>query len=414
MGFWQEKGKQFVCAAALLPLVCAGMSHADEYHYNSTIIGERPAGMAGAYTAVSDDASGLFHNPSGTVYSFGSNLSVSANAFSTSSKKYDNAGLNFAYDRRSETLQPNFFGVVQHTPYGTIGFSYAVQDSLLEEQNQTFANPTAAVSQWTLNYLKEYNVYNIGPSIAWDASKDLKIGITLYYHYKKYKIVNNSFQNYVNGTINWTNSLLREEDTGFRPIFGALYSPENGKYAAGLTVTQTFLTDSGIYFQSTQKTPSATSQYTTNPYFSIQRFNGETSYPYTAKFGLALFPSNAMLIAGDVSYTSAATDIWGDRQPVINAALGLEYYLSSSYAIRAGIFTDRSNTKAVSTASDPEHIDLYGLSFSASYFVKGSAVTMGFTDSFGSGQHWINSAATSSGTMSMNNLMVFLGSSYSY
>lgn len=413
MGFWQEKVKLLACAGLLL-LASSRASLADEYHYNSTIIGERPAGMAGAYTGVSDDASGLFHNPAGTVYSFGSNLSVSANAFTTSTKKYDNAGLNYSYERRSETLQPNFFGVVQHTPYGTIGFSYAVQDSLLEEQNQTFANPTTVVTTWTLNYLKEYNVYNIGPSIAWNVSKDLKIGITLYYYYKKYKIVNNSFQNYANGTINWTNSLLREENTGFRPIIGALYSPENGKYAAGLTVTQTFLTESNIYFQAAQKTPSATSQYTTNPYFNIQRFSGETSYPYTAKFGLALFPSNAMLIAGDVSYTSAVTDIWGDRQPVINAALGLEYYLSSSYAIRTGIFTDRSNTKAVSSSSDPEHIDLYGISVSGSYFVKGSAVTFGLTDSFGSGQHWINNAATSSGTMSMNNLMVFLGSSYSY
>lgn len=410
MGFWQEKVKP-LCAAGLL-LASAGAAHADEYHYNSTIIGERPAGMAGAYTAVSDDASGLFHNPAGTVYSFGSNLSVSANAFSTSIKKYDNAGLNFSYERRSETLQPNFFGVVQHTPYGTIGFSYAVQDSLLEEQNQTYSNPTTVVTEWTLNYLKEYNVYNIGPSIAWDVSKDLKVGITLYYYFKKYKIVNNSFQDYVDGSHNWTNSLLREENQGFRPIFGALYSPENGKYAAGLTITQTFITDSNIYFQATQKTPSGT--YATDPYFKIQRFSGETSYPYTAKFGLAYFPSNTMLIAGDVSYTGAVTDIWGDRQPVINGALGLEYYFSSSYAIRAGIYTDRSNTKAVSAASDPEHIDLYGISLSGSYFVKGSAVTFGITDSYGSGKHWINSAASGSGTMSMNNLMVFLGSSYSY
>ncbi len=414
MGFLQEKTRLLVCLAAAVAF--AGAAYADEYHYNSTIIGERPAGMGGAYTAVSDDASGLFHNPAGTVYSFGSNLSVSANAFSTSNKKYDNAGLNFSYERRSETLQPNFFGVVQHTPYGTIGFSYAVQDSLLEEQNQTFYNPTTTVTEWTLNYLKEYNIYNIGPSIAWNVSKDLKVGISLYYYYKKYKIMNNSFQKYSNTTYNWANSLLREEDQGGRPIIGILYSPENGKYAVGLTATKTFLFNSDIYFQATQKTPSPTppTDYTTNPYFNIQRFSSETNTPYTAKFGIAYFPSNKTLIAGDLSYTSAVTDIWGDHQPVINAAVGMEYYLSSSFAIRTGIFSDRSNTKAVATAADPEHIDLYGISFSGSYFVKGSAITVGFTDSFGSGQHWINSASPTSGTMTMNNLMVFLGTSYSY
>lgn len=412
MASWHERVKTWAYAAAML-LAFAGAAAADEYHYNSTIIGERPAGMAGAYTAISDDASGLFHNPAGTVYSYGSNLSVSANAWTRITKKYDNAGLNFAYERKSDNLQPNFFGVVQHSPYGTIGFSYAVQDSLLEEQNQTFPNPTPVVDEWTINYLKEYNVYNIGPSIAWDASKDLKVGVTLYFHYKRYKLSNNSFQFYADGTRRWQNSVANLTEQGLRPIAGVLYSPENGKYSIGFTVTQTFLLDSGIYIQQTEKTPSGA--YTTNPSFAIARISEKANYPYTAKIGAAYFPSNAMLISGDISYTSPVTDtIWLDRQPVVNAAIGMEYYTSPSFAVRCGLFTDRANTKAPAAAADPEHIDLLGISLSGSYFVKGTSLTFGFTDSFGTGQHWINSASTASGTMTENSLMIFLGTSYSY
>lgn len=411
MGFWHGKIKPLVCAAALA--ITSGAADADEYHYNSVIIGERPAGMGGAYTAVSDDAAGLFHNPAGTVFSFGSNLSVSANAYTTSTKKYNNAAGNYTYARTSENLQPNFFGVVQHTPFGTIGFSYAVQDSMMEDQNQTMSYPTALISEWTINYLKEYNIYDIGPSIAWDVSKDLKLGVTLYLHNKKYKLVNNSYQTYADGTHKWSNSLIRAEEMGVRPIIGALYSPENGKYAVGLTVTQTLLFNSGIYLQTTSKTPSGA--YITNPDFQITRWSEQTSYPYTAKVGAAFFPSSAMLIAGDISYTSPVTDVWGNREPVVNLALGIEYYTSSSFALRGGLFTDRANTKSPSNSSSPEHIDLYGVSGSVSYFVKGTSVTIGLTESMGTGRHWINADPTAtSGTMMMNSLMVFLGSSYSY
>ncbi len=412
MGFWHAKGKIWACAAALLA-ASAGIAAADEYHYNSTIIGERPAGMGGAYTAVSDDAAGLYYNPAGTVYSFGSNLSVSANAYTSATKKYDNAGLNFAYERKSENFQPNFFGVVQHTPFGTIGLSYAVQDSLLEDQSQTFLNPTPIVADWTLNYLKEYNIYNVGPSIAWNVSKDLKLGVTLYLHYKKYKVVNNSFQHYADGTHRWSNAIARQDELGYRPILGFIYAPENGKYSVGFSITQTFLFNSSIYVQATEKTPTGT--YATDPFFAISRSNDKANYPYTARFGLAYFPTNALLVTGDIAYTSAATDnVWLNREPVVNLSLGAEYYTSPSFAFRAGIFTDRANTKNPATANDPEHIDLFGVSLSGSYFVKGTSVTLGFTDSFGSGSHWINTAATRSGSMTMNSLMVFLGTSYSY
>ena len=43
-----------------------GFAAADEDHYNNIIIGDRPAGMGGAYTAISDDPSGLYYNPAGS------------------------------------------------------------------------------------------------------------------------------------------------------------------------------------------------------------------------------------------------------------------------------------------------------------------------------------------------------------
>src|SRR3989338_10609470 len=54
---------------------------ADEYHYNNIIIGDRASGMGGAYTAISDDPSGLYYNPAGIAFSFGRSLSGGAQAY---------------------------------------------------------------------------------------------------------------------------------------------------------------------------------------------------------------------------------------------------------------------------------------------------------------------------------------------
>ena len=66
----------------LLMLLVAGHSTsvlADEYHYNNMLIGDRASGMGGAYTAVSDDATGMFYNPAAIVYVGDRNFSASVN-----------------------------------------------------------------------------------------------------------------------------------------------------------------------------------------------------------------------------------------------------------------------------------------------------------------------------------------------
>ena len=66
----------------LSALVALSTAQADEYHYINMLVGDRAAGMAGAYTAVSDDTGGLFYNPAGIVYAPGSSLSGSMNPVS--------------------------------------------------------------------------------------------------------------------------------------------------------------------------------------------------------------------------------------------------------------------------------------------------------------------------------------------
>jgi len=400
--------------------VFAGNAAADEYHYNTTLIGERPAGMGGAYTAVSDDASGMYYNPAGIVYSPGSNISASVNAFSVYTKQYENAIGNYKYARQSQNFQPNFFGVVQHTPLGTVGFSYAIPDSMLESQDQSMPSPNSALSSYNINFNKEYNLYNVGPSWARDINNDFKFGVTLYYHYKRQKTINNVTQTLLSALSSgaagqglWSNVYYKLEELGFRPIVGLVWAPENGKYSVGLALSQTYIYDASQYTQITTNYNSSTLAVA-NAAPSITRTNTIPQYPIVAKMGVAYFPSNALLFAGDLTYSSQVTADTGaygwDRKSLINFALGMEYFTSSSFAVRTGVFSDYTNVADLKVARDM--VDMYGVSLSGSWFAKSTAITAGFTYGYGSGDS--NPADNGTKKLSLQSTMIFIGTSYSY
>ena len=116
------KNRLFNLSAALFTVAFTLPLMADELHYVNRLIGERASGLGGAYTAIADDAGGLFYNPAGIVYSDGRNLSGSLTSFYSSTTTYSDAlapGLD--YTRTSSSPLPNFLGGVQPLAGGTFG-----------------------------------------------------------------------------------------------------------------------------------------------------------------------------------------------------------------------------------------------------------------------------------------------------
>ena len=81
-----------VVAASTCALVngISGTATADQFHYNNVILGERAVGLGGAYTAVADDASGVYYNPGGLAFALSNDISGSANAFYSKKTVYKN------------------------------------------------------------------------------------------------------------------------------------------------------------------------------------------------------------------------------------------------------------------------------------------------------------------------------------
>lgn len=424
----------------------ASSASADENHYNNILVGDRASSMGGAYTAISDDTSGLFHNPAGVVYTTGGNLSASVNAYQASKKTYKKAlGGRFDWKRESSVILPNFFGIVQSLGKGKIGISYAITDSTIENQNQTFEDFTGCkgactVNHFAVNVLNEENVTNIGPSYARGLSKDFSLGVSLFMHQRAKHEIFNQFLIIDSNSYQLINSNNEDDELGIRPVLGLMWSPLD-KVSVGLSVSKTALFYANqsrrlIYDTTFDDPATAVNEIAT---FRIQAdADAVREYPWSGTLGVAYFPTEALLLSGDFSYFTAVpkktfdlpattylttgqttaninVDSFEERLATWNAALGLEYFIISDIALRAGVFTNRSNSPepVEGETSGLEHIDLYGGSTSVSYFSRNSSLTLGSSYSYGTGKAQVVSGT---GVQDANayTWAVFLSSSYVY
>ena len=414
-----------IVGGALAALLC-GAAQADQYHYINTPVGNRAADMAGAYTAVSDDPTGLFYNPAGIVYSSGSNMSASMNTFQKGTITYKdviNGESNWV--RSSTTLLPNFFGIVQPLGKGVFGFSYAVPNSTNEDQDQTFNNVATTLGtarQFVVNFNNTDNTYNIGPSYAYEINDRLSVGGTLYFHYRHQQRINNALLLYSNDRL-WTNEYLEVEEYGVKPVLGVMWTPAR-RWSLGATVSKVSVIDSSTTRYNTclgADAGATTASCEPGGVVIHQRIfsDEEPDYPLELRLGTAWFYSDALLLSGDIIYHESvdATGI-SKRDSVVNVAMGGEYYLSPHWALRGGFFTDYAGTPQLqenfTSYNQADHIDLYGISIGISRFTRNSSLSLGVTYSLGNGKSQIFSGSTVLQDVDMENLSVNLAASYTY
>lgn len=394
---------------------------ADEFHYNNLLIGDRASGMGGAYTAISDDASGMYYNPAGIIYVTDKNFSASVNAYSSQTKTYENVIGGQPFTRKSSALLANYFGIIKPVGDYKIGFSYAVPDAVNEDLSQMVRNvPTTIPYDFTINLNNRDNTYYLGPSIAAAVNNDLSVGLTLYVHQRDTLIIQNYFEAGSDGKNKWSNSYYKLNESGLKPILGVTWAPIE-RLSLGLSLSKTFLLMSSATNQVTcANTASPTScdsnASTAFPFKvpTLTSFDAKRKYPLRVALGAAYFASSDLLISSDFTYHTAVEDpVFGDKVSTVDAALGTEYYLDKKWAIRAGLFTNVANTPQIQAGvtSIEEHINLYGGSLSLTHFTGDTSVTLGGSLSYGKGLSQIASGTDVQDASTLGWTM-FLSSSY--
>lgn len=411
-----------ITGATALSVACS-LAVADAKHYNNMLIGDRASGLGGAYTAISDDAAGLFYNPAGIVFAEDLKLSASVNAFHSSKLTYKGVLGTGDWERESSNLIPNFFGMTQKMGSGYFGFSYAVTDSDVENQDSRFTT-VPGTSLFLVNINNRDSTTKIGPSYAFSISDTFNFGVTLYFHQRERELINNQWIRLDNNSNEWSNTYFETEETGLNPILGLLWSPSED-LSLGVSARKTFIlsssSDSQISCSSDINNPAIQSAICIpvagspqDPVLSSSK--EERELPLNVRFGIAYFPSNRFLLGFDVSYYEATSDNFAKTEETINLAAGLEYYYSANWALRGGLYTNNANTPELDAAklNQLDHVDLTGMSFSLTRFTRSSSVTFGFTYSSGEGEAQVISGLSDIQKLEQTSQTFYLSTSYQF
>ena len=389
-------------------------SHADDSHYINCNVGDRASGMAGAYTAISDDSSGCYYNPAGIALAPSNKFSASVNAIGSSTKVYKDVlqsttGGSLDWEQKSFSLLPNYFGIVQEFGPGMLGFSYAVPESVQMRQKQTFANIQGAslIDTFTVNLNNSDKTYLFGPSYGYKVSDSLSLGGTLYYYYRDVEIITNQFIRFASGDDVISNQYSTRTDQGIKPMLGLIWDPVDN-LSLGFTVSKLFLIDNETEIQTIQNNDPTPADFNL---FNIKH-SDKDKYPLSASLGLAWFYSPKLLFSWDLKYF----DSEDEKVYVINTALGAEYYTSDRFAFRAGFYTDISNAEDVSSTepSYSDQINIYGLTASGTFFSGKSSISLGIDYGFGQGEAQVFADSYSVYDVDYSNITVHISTSFSY
>ena len=374
--------------------VPVSMALADDYHYVNLLVGNRASGLGGAYTAISDDPAGCFYNPAGIAFASSNSLSASVNAFNTETKKYkktmqDVNGQKKSWKQKSSSLLPNFFGVVKKIGSNAIGLSYAVTNSTLRRQDQNFTNLSSiigTIQRFEINIDDSDRTYLFGPSYAYKISDNLSVGTTLYVYYRDLKLIRNQLLLFEQGEHYLSNYYTTKVEWGLKPNIGLMWEPID-KVSLGLSLSKIYVSSSDNKYQRILRdTTNQENDFSdTNTISFTTSDSGETDdLPFQTTLGLAYFVSSSLLFSTDLSYYENI----GNREAVINFAVGTEYYFNEKWAVRGGFWSDFANTPKLSSnkVNQPEHIDLFGTSLSLTFFQRQASVSLGCSYSFGDGE----------------------------
>lgn len=375
--------------------------HADPFHYNNVIIGERAQGMGGAYTAISDDASGVFYNPAGLAFAQSNDISGSANAFYSKKITYKNVfvGQNFT-ETSGGTFAP-FFGVMQKLdrflPGLVAGFAYYTLDTELTDQNDviTDAKLTSTVTYNVLRRTLNRRASTVGASagMGYRITPNFSLGFTLTYLnsddlIQSYLMIDQT--NTTGRTIASQNTRERTTLYGMEPVFGMQWAPlpklswglsiRKGQYASQKYERQ----DELMYFSTTTTTKGETPTETKSS-------KAVGSPPLQVRTGLAYFASPKLLVTSDLAYYAAVSDMdsslkeLNKKSSITNYAVGAEYYLSPSWPLRMGAFTNSDTRRSVSTAQI-ESIDYTGATVFIAWAQPNSQISLGTVVQQGTGK----------------------------
>jgi long-chain fatty acid transport protein len=368
-------------------------SQAAYSNYNSVLIGERAAGLGGAFTALTGDpAATPYYNPATTVLLEGSSLSASVNVYN----KYDtHIGGSQEMTDAPQKVNRGFFRSIPASSGTVVNFgSFAIGMSILVPDYDFYSGPVKGTDGTTsfLNFVDE-SLW-AGATFSARLTEQDAVGISLYY------TARNLARSNSDRVVTSTSALITEEEKNLTAnalvaIIGyhRRLSP-TWSIGASYRVPSLPIAGDASYYRSRVNT----SPFSTE---TINQANQRAITRIPAKFSLGVAReikgqntlSLDVQLYESVSYNDLPESPQGaehiTHQPIANLAIGYEQAVREWATLRLGYFTNLSSHPTPdnsSTVRQGDHVDMYGFSANMAFRTRDNTkFTFGGYYSGGSG-----------------------------
>ncbi|HYX35226.1 MAG TPA: hypothetical protein VE954_19190 [Oligoflexus sp.] len=352
--------------------------------------GGRSAMLGGAYTALSNDPSGLFYNPAGIVHSAQNQVSLNTWSTNRSEVVFKEAVKGQDYTETSDTRFGGFAGGIFHKKWLTLGYVFATLDKRNINQNDYFQDISEEEGQARdfTRIHQESNSYDLfGASMAFQLGKSWSIGTAVFYYDRNIEAMDYQQVLFNGGQVLVQESKVRVSNQGFHVTGGLQYHSENLSLGVSMRVGEPVLNESSLNFNSVTHAVANTVPDVVN--YRSDEYEIETEViPTIYRFGAAFHPAKGFLVTTDASYSTPVDVDNGspDRLATWNYALGLETGFAN-WRLMLGLFTNNSVfPKIVADATNQTaHLDYIGKTIGTSIITKAFDLHLGFIRQDGKG-----------------------------
>lgn len=425
-----------IAAAVVASAVfCSGVSSAQSVNYEGFLLGERAAGMGGAYTAVADDGSAAFYNPAGLGGLERSGFSLSANSYGYHESEVTGvlrgSGASVDLERSGALVFPS--SLIYVLPLGgdrdlrhTLAFSVLVPDYFAEDGVQSLLLPADDVA-FDIFVSSTRQVYLAGPSYGLRMGS-ISVGASLFARYLTFQRERSTV---LNTRIDAFASRLQQFEqvsadyVGVEGLFGVLWRPSR-TWSLGLRVqtpparlygvAQTFFARTVVKTPGERDFTAAEAELFQDVFRDLED-EVYVERPWAFSVGVAMtLPSGFVLSLdarlylpvdpylfvdgaprtateqyGELPLGTSVTRTWDSTRPdpggelVVNGALGVFVPVTEGYGAMAGLYTDLSPVPS-QKVGDTERVDEIGATLALQRRDRETTLTVGLGGLYGLGE----------------------------
>lgn len=426
---------------------------ADDDHYFNLFIGDRAAGMSGAYTAIADGPEGAYYNPAGIAFSPSKYFSLSANAIQYKMLAYrdiyPDADKEIDYVRHSFSFVPNFFGFIQKARHFTFAITISSPDNEFFDQRDKIEIPYKVDSNTTMDIVLNYNfnridmTYDGGVTFGFPINPKLAVGFSTFFMYKDTKTIIQSVQTIKNYDY-YSNISSYDSERIFyiKPQVGIQWMPIK-QLSFGYNAVMSLAIFGVFNRQSSNFRYIDINNYDFDDNINIKDNTVSTNYlgedpdepfikPAVLKqaVGVAWFINKSLLLSTDfylyipvyykqgekIVITSTGEFKIVDHIITPNVAIGFEWYITPNFPLRTGFFTNLSNRPrpVKGRKNQADYVNMFGGSLSIGYATTDLVINLGTAISFGRGQAQILKDQTDIQNLDALSAIVFISGGYQF